>query len=71
MVYPYWTEKDDLRKFLIYKKIYLAQYWPNVLEWCCTVDIETDLTNNGVHIPIDHRYNITDLSIISQIIINY
>ena len=34
MVYPFWTNNQNLRYELIRQKVYVAQYWPNVFEWC-------------------------------------
>lgn len=33
LVYPLLTDKPSLREYLISKKVFVAQYWPNVLEW--------------------------------------
>ena len=33
MVYPFLTKKVDLKGKLIQNKIFVATYWPNVLEW--------------------------------------
>ena len=33
MVYPFMTNDPTLRQRLIDHKIYVAQYWPNVLQW--------------------------------------
>src|SRR5690606_7487865 len=33
MVYPYLNHQKGIREFLINKRIYTPQYWPNVLEW--------------------------------------
>lgn len=68
MVYPYWTDKEGLREYLIEKKIFVAQYWPNVLEWCNSFDLEVGLTKNVIPIPIDQRYSFLDMSyIVKQI----
>lgn len=56
MVYPFWTEDCDLRKRLIENKIYVATYWPNVLEWCSEQDIEYKLAKEIIPLPIDQRY---------------
>lgn len=70
MVFPYKVKDGtNLRKELISKKIYVATYWPNVLEWCNDY-IENDLVLNTIPLPIDQRYNIVDMQRIVQIILN-
>lgn len=56
LIYPYLTDSVKLRSYLIANKVYVAQYWPNVLEWCKPEDFEYQLTENLVCIPIDQRY---------------
>ncbi len=68
MVYPYRTSMRDLRKKLIENQIFVATYWPNVLEWCKEADVEYQLTSNTVCIPIDQRYNQEDMNRIIKIV---
>lgn len=56
MVYPFLTKKHGLKEKLIRNKIYVATYWPNVLNWVKEDSFENKLTNNLVHLPIDQRY---------------
>lgn len=57
LIYPYWTDNGaHLKKKLIANNIFVATYWPNVLEWVKSNDIEYELVNNIVCIPIDQRY---------------
>ena len=57
LVYPYLTECSHmLRSLLIDGSIYVATYWPNVLEWCNKEDAEHKLTGNVIPLPIDQRY---------------
>ena len=57
LVYPYWIDNGSaLKKELIANNIFVATYWPNVLEWAKPNDIEYELANNNVCIPIDQRY---------------
>ncbi len=56
MVYPYLSEDDSLRKRLINNKIFVATYWPNVLEWCGPETTEYRLAKYLLPLPIDQRY---------------
>lgn len=56
MAYPYWTNDDSLRKKLIDNRIYVATYWPNVVEWCKPIDLECELSTHIIPLPIDQRY---------------
>ncbi|MBO7229555.1 MAG: hypothetical protein J6V18_07750 [Bacteroidales bacterium] len=68
MVYPYYTNDNNLKAKLIENKIFVATYWPNVLRWCNTEDIEYKLVNNIITIPIDHRYTIEDMDRVIKLI---
>lgn len=56
MVYPFLFEKKGLRSYLIQNKIFVAQYWPNVLDWCEKGEIENKFTQSILSLPIDQRY---------------
>lgn len=56
MVYPYLVKDSSLKQKLIENKIFVATYWPNVLEWCKPNDWEYQLAKNLVCLPIDQRY---------------
>lgn len=71
MVYPYWTENLELRQTLINNNVFVAKYWPNVLEWCNSNDLETELTNNIIPLPIDQRYRKGDMDYIINLISEY
>ena len=68
MIYPYLTEKNGLRNYLIQNKIFVAQYWPNVLEWCKSNDLEYQLAKYLVCVPIDQRYGEESMRQIIQLI---
>ena len=68
MVYPYYTEDETLRGRLIKNKIFVATYWPNVLEWCNENDTEYKLTKNIIPIPIDQRYGAEEMEYIINVI---
>jgi len=69
LVYPYYTKDGDtLRQELIDNKVFVARYWPNVTQWCKPVDIEYTLCNNILPLPIDQRYDETDMERIIKLI---
>lgn len=68
MVYPYYTTDTELRKQLISNQVFVATYWPNVLEWCKEGDLEFGLCQNIIPIPIDQRYGEEDMKRIIEII---
>ena len=70
MVYPFIGRIDvDLRSKLIANKIFVARYWPNVLEWAKPDDLEYTFTTCLIPLPIDQRYSKEDMNrIIKKII---
>ena len=68
MIYPYYTKDSGLRKRLIENQVFVATYWPNVLEWCKEGDLEYELCKNIIPIPIDQRYVVEDMQRIINII---
>jgi hypothetical protein len=72
LVYPYYVEDGSrLRQHLIDHQIFCACYWPNVLEWCQKDDLEYDLAQNVVCIPIDQRYDEEDMKSILSCLNSY
>lgn len=71
LVYPYWTDNGKaLKKKLIENNIFVATYWPNVLEWCKPEDLEYQLAENVACIPIDQRYGKEEMEYILEKIID-
>ena len=68
LIYPFFAEDPSLRQKLITEKIFVAQYWPNVLEWCKPEDTEYELTSHIIAIPIDQRYGKEDMDRIINLI---
>ncbi len=69
MVYPYINRADDnIRERLIGNKIYVARYWPNVFNWAKPDDLEYELANRLIPIPIDQRYGETEMDRIITLI---
>ena len=70
MVYPYLSDTALLKKRLIENKIFVATYWPNVLQWCSPEDWEYTFASNACFLPIDQRYGEKEMNRIVEIIIN-
>ena len=68
MVFPYLTADCNLRTKLISNKIYVATYWPNVIEECSKDSVEYKLAKMLLPLPIDQRYNSSDMDRIVRII---
>lgn len=68
MVYPFLTTDAGLRQRLIDHRIYVAQYWPNVLEWSGEDYDDYQLTKNLLPLPVDQRYDEEDMSSILALI---
>ena len=68
MVYPYLTKNGKLKQKLIDERIYVATYWPNVLEWTSEKDFEWLLVRNACFLPIDQRYGIGEMERIINVI---
>lgn len=69
MVYPYLVQDArGLRKKLLDNRIFIATYWPNVIEWADEGDMEYNLAQNTIPIPIDQRYEIDDMMRILEVI---
>jgi len=61
MVYPYLTDNAFLKQQLIAKRIFVATYWPNVLDWCKEKDLEYSFSKGICFLPIDQRFNESDM----------
>jgi hypothetical protein len=68
LVYPFLLTSTGVKEKLISQKIFVATYWPNVLEWTTPEMFENYLTRHLIPIPIDHRYNHNDMNRIVKIL---
>ena len=68
MVYPYLIDDSDIKGRLLKNNIFIATYWPNVLKWRNTNDLEFFLANNILPLPIDQRYDTDDMERMLKII---
>ena len=68
MVYPYLAPVKGLREKLIEDKVFVARYWPNVLEWTTKDDLEYLLAYQMQPLPVDQRYGKEDMERIIEIV---
>ena len=68
MVYPYMTQREGLRQHLIDNKVFVAQYWPDVLKCTNEGDWEHKITLQLLPLPIDQRYGSDDMKRILKLL---
>lgn len=68
MVYPFMIKNEELRQLLIDKKIFIALYWPNVLDWCDDCDMEYTMAKYILPLPIDQRYGLKEMKFIVELL---
>lgn len=68
MVYPYYSNDVSLKSRLITNKVFVATYWPNVLEKCKPSTIDYALALHIIPLPIDQRYDEEDMEYICNLI---
>lgn len=69
LVYPFISEDANLKRKLIENKVFVATYWPNVMEWCRKNDWEYQLTQQTCFLPVDQRYGKEDMERIVDLIL--
>ncbi len=52
---------EEIRKKLQKEKIYIPTLWPDVFDVCSELDLEYNFAKNILPLPIDQRYNDTDM----------
>ena len=68
MVYPYLVPVKGLREKLIENKIFVARYWPSVMECTIPDDIDYLLAYQMQPLSIDQRYSSDEIKYIIKII---
>lgn len=68
MVYPFMTDDESLRARLIQNKVFVARYWPNVLDWCEKDKLEYKLATLVIPLPVDQRYGEMEMNKIIEIL---
>ncbi len=64
MVYPMLIEHEDLRAYLVSKKIYVPHWWKDVLSRVESNSFEHYLSTYLLALPIDQRYDLEDMDYI-------
>ena len=66
-MYPLYLDNGaEIREKMQERKIYIPLLWPAVLHSCQKGDLEYDMANNILPLPIDQRYGIRDMEYILQ-----
>ncbi|MBN2693425.1 hypothetical protein JXR93_02080 [bacterium] len=68
MCYPFLFKSEYLRAELIKNRVYVATYWPNVIESSPENSKEYYLAKYLLPLPIDQRYDINDMNMILSIL---
>jgi len=71
MIYPYLCDKGGLRDHLISNRIFVAKYWPSVLNIADRSSIEYFFADNLIPLPIDQRYEQKDMEIVASEVLKY
>jgi hypothetical protein len=61
LCYPFLSVKENIKRKLISKRVFVPVFWPNVFNWTNSKMFENHLAQNLVPLPIDHRYNDKDM----------
>jgi hypothetical protein len=70
LVFPFSSRDDKVKQKLIQHKIYTATYWPNVLKNVKEASVEFNMVHNVIYLPIDQRWNRTDMDQIINVIVS-
>ena len=63
LVYPFWNEHCGLKEYLIKNKIYVATYWPGLVEHLKLTEI--------IPLPVDQRYGEMEMKYIADVVKKY
>jgi hypothetical protein len=71
MVYPFWTDREGLNRFLNERKIFTATYWPGVLSIVNPDSVEHNLVKNLVPLPVDQRLSDEEMQHIANTVVQH
>lgn len=61
MVYPFLSNREDLRERLIKGRLFVATYWLEVLKREEITHFEKKMVSLNVPIPVDQRYGLEEM----------
>ena len=68
-MYPLYIENgSEIRKKLQMKNIFIPTLWSAVLSLCSEDELEYDMANNILPIPVDQRYGINEMEYVCSMI---
>ncbi|MDP3115399.1 MAG: hypothetical protein Q8M98_11620 [Candidatus Cloacimonadaceae bacterium] len=71
LIYPLLLKNTGFKERLIRDKIYIATYWDNVYQWTASDSWEWYLTDNLIALPIDQRYNESQMKVIIEKVLTF
>lgn len=71
MIYPFLPEGEGLHAHLIKHRIYAARYWPETVSEPTPDSFEARLVRNMVALPVDQRYRIEEMEIVSNSVLRW
>lgn len=70
-MYPYYIENGNyVRKKLLERNIYIPTLWPDVFTICDEEELEYHMATDILPLPVDQRYDDSDMNYIIQVIKN-
>ena len=71
-LYPFLhADGASIKRALIDSKIYAPTLWPTVKRYSAQIEVERDLADNLVLLPIDHRYDAADMDYIAKKVLSF
>jgi hypothetical protein len=71
LAYPFLPERKGLRQHLRKHNILIPVYWPNVLKWVKSKEIEYKFADEIIALPVDQRYSLKDMNRIINTVLSY
>ena len=71
MIYPFLSQDENLRSYLIENGIFVPHYWPEVLIRVKNETFEHFMSNNMCGLPIDQRYSKVEMDKIVNLVSDY
>lgn len=68
MIYPFWTDDNQLRNKLIENRVFSPVFWPSVKDWSPSNSLESRLVKEVIYLPLDQRYSTSEMNRILDLI---